>query len=54
MYYFEYCCFIVNFEIEKIAPFTMALKTILGINSIKEVQSLYSDNYKTFLKILKI
>lgn len=26
---------------------------MLGINSTKEVQSLYSDNYKTFLKDIK-
>ena len=42
-------------EIKKIVPFAIALKRIkyLGINLRKEVQKLYSENYKTLLKELK-
>ena len=42
-------------EIKKIIPFTIASKRIkyLGINLIKDVKDLYSENYKTLKKKLK-
>lgn len=42
-------------EIKKTVPFIIALKKIkyLGINLTKEIQGLYTENYKTLLKKLK-
>ena len=39
-------------EIEKLFPYTIALKTIkyLGINLIKEVKNLYTENYRKLMK----
>lgn len=43
-------------EIRKAIPFTIASKRIkhLGINSIKEVKGLSTENYKTLLKEIKV
>ena len=42
-------------EIKKTIPFTIAPKIIryVGINLTKEVEDLYSENYKTLMKELK-
>ena len=42
-------------EIEEAIPFTTATKRIkyLGINLLKEVKDLYSENYKTLMKEIK-
>ena len=43
-------------KIKKTIPFTIASKRIkhLGINLIKDVKDLYSENYKTLKKLKKI
>ena len=42
-------------EIKETLPFTVATKRIkyLGINLPKEVKDLYSENYKTLMKVIK-
>ena len=42
-------------EIKEMIPFTIATKRIkyLGINLLKEVKDLYSENYKTLMKEIK-
>ena len=42
-------------EIKETIPFTIATKIIkyLGINLLKEVKDLYSENYKTLMKEIK-
>ena len=49
---------IINYLKEKVKkiPFTVASKIIkyLGINLIKKVKDLYSENYKTLMKKLKL
>ena len=42
-------------EIKKTIPFTMVSKIIgyLGINPMKEVWELYSENYKTLMREIK-
>ena len=54
----RFCLLIVNYLKEKVKkiPFTAASKIIeyLGINLIKKVTDLYSENYKTLMKKLKL
>ena len=42
-------------ENKETLPFTIAIKRIkyLGINLPKEVKDLYSENYKTLMKVIK-
>ena len=46
---------LIEREIRKRIPFTIASKRIkyLGINLIKEVKDLYSENYKTLMREIK-
>lgn len=53
-----FCTLITNLserKVKKTITFTTASKRIkyLGINLAKEVQNLYSENYKTLLKEIK-
>ena len=43
---------IVKYQKEKVKknPFKITLKKYLGINIIKEVKDLYTENYKTLIK----